>query len=146
MNVKSAILSYNAVVSPYKLSVKRPFPGEYKVTMSYGNKPAAELEYFLDEDDGEVWLASGRTYTNFQRRGLGTKLRAIVLVAAYGAGFKKAVQTSTNVNKMRPGQRPISAYIMNKLGFRIERVHGNLSENRTLNMNNNSIRKIKNLI
>ena len=142
MNVKKALMNFENVLKPYKLKIGIKY-GEYTVKVRNGNKNAATLNYFLDKNDGEVLLAEGRTYENYQGRGIGTKLRAMVIYAAYLAGFKKVVQTSTNLNRMTPGNRPISAKIMNKLGFKVNKIHNNKSENRSLNLNNRSMNKIR---
>lgn len=145
MSHKNTLMKLEAAVHPYKLALKREH-GEYTLKLRNGNTNAATLSYFLDENDGELWLSEGRTHADYQKRGLGTKLRALVILAAYLGGFKKAVQTSTNLNKMTPGNRPISAKIMNKLGFKVNKIHNNKSENRSLNLNNTSMNKIRSIL
>ena len=142
MSHKKTLMNLEAVFHPYKLALNKEY-GEYTLKVKNGNKNAATLKYFLDKNDGELLLSEGRTHPDYQKRGLGTKLRALVILAAYLGGYKKAVQTSTNLNKMTPGERPISAKIMNKLGFKINRIYNNKSENRTLNLNNTSMRNIR---
>lgn len=141
MSHKKTLMSLAAVFHPYTLSLNQEY-GEYTIKIRNGNKNAAKLNYFLDKNDGEIFLSEGRTYAGYDKRGIGTKLRALVLYAAYLNGFKKAVQISTNLNKMTPGQRPISARIMNKLGFKVNKIHNNKSENRSLNLNKSSMNKI----
>ena len=142
------IIGFNKSLRPkgYYLKMRKidDEPGYYNIFMiRYVPKmlplQAAKIKIYLDrEDDGEIILDRGRTFLKFRKQNLGTILRAIVVWSAKKSGFAKASQTSTNLNKTRPGKRPLSALIMNKLGFSINKVHTNLSENRSLNLTRNT--------
>jgi hypothetical protein len=101
-------------------------------------------------DPPEMWLESGRTEENYRRRGYGTWIRAVAAWCAKRAGFKKIHQTSSFLTNTPKTNRPTSAYIMNKLGFKHENSqNGSSSEFRYLNLNQNIpevnaiIRKLK---
>jgi hypothetical protein len=65
-------------------------------------------------------LESGATNNSYQGQGWGTFIRALAIYIARKTGKIKYVnQISKNVRRMRPGKRPPSATIMNRLGLNI---------------------------
>jgi hypothetical protein len=126
--------------------------------------------------NNELELLEGRTREMYRRRGYGTIIRALVCKAAKDLGFKQirqisAALTKKNVEnsvksmearrklktagpnnnnenlKKAAAWRPVSAYIMNKLGFQINNnVNSNnvkvYTENRTLNLKNKNLRNL----
>lgn len=145
-NFKKHVLSFNKILKQANLFIRTRTHGNMEpgymtislMTISPKVRVASYIKVFLDFDEMSILLDTGRTYTHFTSQGLGSKLRAIIIWSAKKAGFLKAEQTSTNLNKKNPGKRPVSVYIMNKLGFKINRTFPNFSENRSLNLSGNT--------
>jgi hypothetical protein len=113
-------------------------PGYIMVYMLIDGTEVADMKCFVDVEDNMIVLDLGRTYTGFNRKGYGRKLRAQITMAAFDADFERVEQTSTNINKiLSPKSRPISAKIMNNLGFKIDRKYNTGDENRSLSRTNN---------
>lgn len=73
-----------------------------------------------NNEPGTLFIGHGRTRPNLRRRGLGTRMRALVTLAAKLAGYKRMRQYSTYANKNQRKNypnAPPSSKIMNKLGF-----------------------------
>jgi hypothetical protein len=121
-----------------KFKMKDPWGVLYignKVRMYNAGEEVATLDVM---SYGSVLLLSfGETNPKFRRLGIGTWIRAIATWAAKRVGFKKVVQESVFLPNTPKTPRPTSAYIMNKLGFSINKISSNKSENRSLNLNRN---------
>jgi predicted GNAT family acetyltransferase len=78
------------------------------VTMPQNNEP------------NTLYIGHGKTRPNLRKHGLGTRMRALVTLAAKLAGYKRMRQYSTYLNKNQKRNypnAPPSSRIMNKLGF-----------------------------
>jgi predicted GNAT family acetyltransferase len=93
-------------------------------------------------EPGTLYISHGKTRPNLRKQGLGTKMRALVTLAAKRAGYKRMRQISTylnNTQKKNYPNAPPSSRIMNKLGFRR---NGNVTYVFEFNtMNNNKLKK-----
>ena len=71
-------------------------------------------------EPGTLFIGHGRTRSNLRKQSLGTRMRALVTLAAKLAGYNRMRQYSTYGNKTQiknyPNAPP-SSRIMNKLGF-----------------------------
>ena len=91
-------------------------------------------------------FSTGMTVEAYRRQGLGTKLRALVVWCAKRAGFKEIRQLSTRFANTPKTERPTSAYIMNKLGFR-GGIDPNINaEQRFFMLNTNNMSKVNAII
>jgi hypothetical protein len=142
---KQRLLSFNQFLIKdglfINLTTDRDEPGYMTVSIfNFNQTPIAFVKVYMDVEDNRLVLDRGETYSAYRRSGIGTKLRAIIVWSAKHSGFVRAEQTSTNLYKNNPGKRPFSAYIMNKLGFTVNRYldNGKFSENRSLNLNRNT--------
>lgn len=93
----------------------------------------------------DLILANGETFSH-HRQGWGLFIRALAIYLAKKTGKIKYIhQVSKNTKGLRPGKRPPSALLMNKLGF--NRLPGkdpsnNTLEFRGLNMNRTNVNTI----
>lgn len=98
-----------------------------------------------NNERGTLYISYGKTNPNLRKQGLGTRMRALVTLAAKLAGYKYMRQYSTYVNKNQMHQNtPPSSRIMNRLGFRKNNTFSNKSASYVFNfknMNNNKLRK-----
>ena len=92
-----------------------------------------------------MYISYGKTHPNLRRQGIGTRMRALVTLAAKLAGYKRMHQYSMYVNKNQMYEKtPPSSRIMNKLGFRKNNIFSNKSVSYVLNfknLNNSKLRK-----
>ncbi len=73
-----------------------------------------------NKEPGTLFISHGKTHPNLRRQGLGTKMRALVTLAAKLAGYKRMRQYSIYSNKNQKRNypnAPPSSRIMNRLGF-----------------------------
>jgi len=93
----------------------------------------------------DLILAEGETFSH-HRQGWGLFIRALAIYLAKKTGKIKYIhQVSKNTKRLRPGNRPPSALLMNKLGF--NRLPGQDPSNKTLefrglNMNRTKVNTI----
>jgi len=131
-----SILVFSEEINKFKM--KDPWGVLYiggKVRMYNSGEEVATLDILYN--DSVLALSFGETRPKFRRLGIGTWIRAIATWASKRAGFKKVVQESVFLPNTPKTPRPTSAYIMNKLGFSINKRSNNKSENRSLNLNRN---------
>lgn len=100
-----------------------------------------------NNEPGTLYISHGKTRPNMRRQGLGTRMRALVTLAAKLAGYKRMRQISTYLNNTQKTiySVPPSSRIMNQLGFRR---NGTFNNKNTVsyvfdfkNMNNSKLRK-----
>jgi hypothetical protein len=150
---------------------------QLKITLRIGDatENVAWLKVIIFNNN-ELEFLEGRTREMYRRRGYGTIIRTLACKAAKDLGFKQITQISAAVTKKNvenslksmearrklknagpnnnienlkkaAAWRPVSAYIMNKLGFQINNnVNSNnvkvYTENRTLNLKNKNLRNL----
>lgn len=125
--------------------------GANKVRLVYKKNPKntyVNVNVPWNNEPGTLYISHGRTHPNLRRKGLGTRMRALVTLAAKLAGYNRMRQISIYKNNNQKWQStPPSSRIMNRLGFRKS---GNFNNKNTIsyvfnfkNMNNS---KLKNAI
>ncbi len=70
-------------------------------------------------DPTAFYIERGETNKKSRGKGIGKQMRALMVLAARNAGFKKVLQTSVfmNRNQKKTHKSPPSSYIMKSLGF-----------------------------
>lgn len=101
-----------------------------------------------NNEPGTLYISHGKTSLNMRRKGIGTRMRALVTLAAKLAGYNRMRQISVymNKNQKKAYSLPPSSRIMNALGFRKS---GNFNNKNTVsyvfnfkNMNNTKLREL----
>ena len=142
MTAKSLVTELNAfkLKEPLSLSAFQYGKNTVNIVMYKDGVEAATLK--CDLLGSILKFSTGMTVEAYRRQGLGTKLRALVVWCAKRAGFKEIRQLSTRFANTPNTQRPTSAYIMNKLGFR----GGINAEQRFFMLNTNNISKVNAIV
>ncbi len=113
-----------------------------RVTISTKNNKA-RLSLNLNGD--EIYYAFGITNNNVRRRGYGTLLRAIPILAAKNTGYKRIRQIGSFINNNNGSNIPPSTRIVLKLGFTPVNPHPKRYES-VLNLSTANYNKIRRLV
>ena len=113
-----------------------PMKEPFKLTAEYTGDNSVTIKLYLSKNNNKknfvsyetcvafnpvLYLESGRTQEGYRRKGYGTWIRAVATWCAKRAGFKQVRQASSFLTNTPKTQRPTSAYIMNKLGFKFNK-------------------------
>ena len=108
--------------------------------------PNNKARLSLNLNGDEIYYAIGRTNKNARRRGYGTLLRAIPILAAKNTGYKRIRQIGSFINNNnRNGNIPPSTRIVLKLGFVPVSPHPNRYES-VLNLSKADYNRIRRLV
>lgn len=97
------------------IKVKNDYKKPKRLRISTLNNKAYLL---LNFNGNTINYAFGRTKENARRRGYGTMLRAIPILAAKNTGFKYITHTGVFVNQNANGPPPSTRIVRGKLGFK----------------------------
>lgn len=115
------------------------------VTLTTPNKKA---NLTLGLKNTTIYYAHGHTNKNMRRRGYGTLLRAIPILAAKNTKFKKMYHIAVfmNNNQRKNYNKPPSLKIVRSLGFKPMPNYSNNNGVSELNLSNVNYNKIKKII